>query len=103
MVKIVKKTQPKEKTSKEVFKPRLVNYYQDEGGNRATLLVKKGRGYFHAVQIQDAGVVAVRIHLEDEARFRNLPGSVARAARSFRGAGKRLGIQKTAKRLLKGL
>ncbi len=87
----------------EAFKPRLVNFYQDEGGNRATLLVKKGRGYFQAVQIQDGGVDAVRIHLEDEPRFRDVPGAVSRHARSFRRAGEALGITKRAKSLLKGL
>ncbi len=86
----------------EAFKPRLVQVH-DDSGCRATILVRKGRGYFQAVQIQNKGVVAIRLHLEDEPQFRDLPGSLAKAATSFRSAGKRLGIQKLAKSLLKGL
>ena len=73
--------------------------YHDGTGQRCAL-VFEARTRLHCVVIEDGGVRALDVPATEGRYMIALEGSVLRAARTMRRAGRRLGITRGAKRLL---
>jgi len=77
---------------------QVVRWRSDEGCRAA--IVFEGRTKVHAVYITDSGVRHSSLPKDEQRHMVPLNYPVKSAMRTMRGAGKRLGITKTARRFL---